>query len=283
MQTYGDILIETRRALRGAGIDAAELEARIIVEHSARLSRAEFEQKRGKFPPDGKFERAVLANLARRLAGEPLAYITGEWEFYSLPIYVTRDTLIPRADTERLAERAITLLRGVDNPRVLDLCCGSGCVGLAIAANLRGAHVILVDAYTAALDVARRNVQRLGFARRVSCVETDALASPPALGTFDMIVCNPPYIESDEIPTLDASVRDFEPHTALDGGTDGLAFYRAITEKWSVLLAPRGRLVFEVGMGQSLAVAAILGDCGFKDVSVTRDYNGIERVVDGTR
>jgi release factor glutamine methyltransferase len=224
----------------------------------------------------------VLESLARRLGGEPIAYITGEWEFYSLPIRVTRDTLIPRTDTELLAERAIAYInrRGGETVRVLDLCCGTGCAGIAIAVNCGGVRLTLADKFEEVVRVALHNVGRHNLARRTLVMIADALKPPPAAAAYDVIVCNPPYIPAKRIKTLDRSVKDFEPRSALDGGADGLEFYRAIAGNWKRSLAPDGRMLFEVGEGQADAVCGILHEAGFDAVAVTRDTGGVERVVE---
>ena len=261
---------EVENALRDAGVSMYRLEARLLCEFAA--------------AGGGDLD----ALLSRRLVGEPIAYITGEWEFYSLPLKVTRDTLIPRSDTETLAERAIELLRGVEAPRVLDLCAGTGCIGLAIAVNVKGAEVVFGELSDAALAVCRENI-RLNAklenvdACRLMALSMSALEAPPQefIGAFDLIVSNPPYIPSAELAGLDVSVREFEPRLALDGAEDGLRFYRAIAERWKRALKPRGRLVFEVGCDQSTAVQEILRQNGYENIAVTRDLNKIERVIEG--
>ncbi len=221
----------------------------------------------------------------RRLKGEPVAYITGEWGFYGLNIKVTPDTLIPRTDTELLAETAIGLLRSADrDTRCMDLCTGSGCVGLAVAANVKNCRVILGDKSLKALAVARQNMLENNLSRMVTCVEADAEARPPLLlGRFDLIVCNPPYIPTEDLKTLDRSVRDYEPMLALDGGTDGLRFFRTITTCWADSLRDGGMIAFECGAGQAQAVGDILLGGGFEDIMVKVDTAGIERVVTGRK
>jgi release factor glutamine methyltransferase len=227
----------------------------------------------------------------RRLAGEPAAYITGEWEFYSIPVRVSRETLIPRTDTELLAERAIArlLARDYGGRRVLDLCAGTGCVGLAVVKNAPGAYAVLTDKFDGALALCRENAERNRLSDRVSVVAADALAAPADLsdciyaGSFDIIVCNPPYIPSGDLSALDASVRDYEPRRALDGGADGLGFFRAVAEKWRPALKSGGYLLFECGAGQAGAVRDILRENGFEDISSARDTIGHERVVGGRR
>lgn len=203
-----------------------------------------------------------------------------------LPIRVTKDVLIPRDDTQVLAETAIDLLRSrpISGTRVLDLCTGSGCVGISLAANVPDCRVVCIDVSRPALDVCRSNVELNRLTRCVTCMDADALRTPPVgIGSFDLIVSNPPYIPTEEIETLDASVREYEPRLALDGGEDGLKFYRAAAEKWSVLLRQGGGMVFECGEGQADAVQAILEENGFENVFRQKDTLGVDRVVAGRR
>ena len=213
-----------------------------------------------------------------------MAYIIGEWEFYGLPLDISRDVLIPRLDTEVLAEQAILAARAAgEGCRVLDLCAGSGCVGLAVAANVPECRVVLADLSEGALRVCKQNIRRCDLNARVTCLSADAKLPPlPALWDFDVIVCNPPYIHSGEIAGLDASVRDYEPHQALDGGDDGLDFYRAVASKWKGALRLGGTLLFEVGMGQAPDVERILGKNGYENVRSFQDTQEIWRVVAGT-
>lgn len=233
--------------------------------------------------PDDSFEKDLAALVDRRIAGEPVAQITGEWEFYSLPISVSAEVLIPRVDTEVLVDAAIAQLSGREEPaRVLDLCTGTGCVGIAIAANVPNCRVVLADISDGAFKISRQNIFKNRLTKSVTYISADALQSPPPLlGRFDMIVSNPPYIPSGDISGLDSSVRDYEPHLALDGGNDGLDFYRAISSKWKCLLKEDGVLAFECGIGQARDVAKIMLKEGFTDMTAYKDTLDIERVVSG--
>lgn len=221
------------------------------------------------------------ASVARVLGGEPLAYVLGEWTFYGMTLYIDRNVLIPRDDTCAVAQLAIR--RGLfleQDPRILDLCTGSGCIGLAVANRVKDARVTLADVSKDALNIAKKNVKRHQLNSRVSCVQADALGPAPAfLGKFDMIVSNPPYIPTREMLELDASVKDYEPHLALDGGEDGLDFYRSIVDNYTEVLKPGGYMCFEFGMGQGDAVCAILENKGYTILERVQDFNERERAV----
>lgn len=281
--TYNNLYLDIRRELKAAGIDNAQMEARELVCYGADKSREQFVRDMPLYVAD-VVENRIRALAQRRLDGEPVAYIIGEWEFYGLPLDVSRDVLIPRMDTELLAERAITLARGAgEGARVLDLCAGSGCVGLAVAANVPQSRVVLADISEGALRVCKQNVRRCGLNAQVICMLADAMQPPSStFWDFDVIVCNPPYIPTGDIPGLDISVKDYEPRLALDGGADGLDFYRAIAEKWGNALRLDGTLVFEVGIGQVGEVEMILARNGFTDIKTYQDTAGIWRVVEGT-
>lgn len=281
--TYNNLYLDIRRELKAAGVDNAQMEARELVCYGADKSREQFVRDMPLYVAD-VVENRIRALVQRRLAGEPVAYIIGEWEFYGLPLDISRDVLIPRMDTELLAERAIMLAREAgEGARVLDLCAGSGCVGLAVAANVPQSRVVLADISEGALRVCKQNVRRCGLNAQVVCMLADATQPPSStFWDFDVIVCNPPYIPTGDISGLDCSVKDYEPHLALDGGADGLDFYRAIAERWGNALRLDGTLVFEVGIGQVGDVEMILAKNGFTDIKTYQDTAGIWRVVEGT-
>jgi len=283
MNTYNDIFLAARRKLRAAGVKAHDLEARLIVAHASGKTREELMGSSRLFVTDKSIVKAVDEMIDRRLNGEPVGYIVGEWEFYGLPIIVSEAVLIPRIDTELLVAETIKLLkqRG-GQTRLLDLCAGSGCIGLAIAANVPSCRIVLADNSDRALAICRANMLRNNLSRNITAIEADALETPPALlGAFDVIVCNPPYIPTRDLLSLDPSVRDYEPVTALDGGPDGLYFYRAIATNWPALLKPGGCLILECGEGQAEAVRDILGDSGFRGLKTYIDTIGVERVIVG--
>ena len=189
--------------------------------------------------------------------------------------------LIPRDDTCAVTALAIKQALFLNkDPRILDLCTGSGCIGLAIASRVKDARVTLADISKEALAVAKKNTVLNHMTGRVSCVTSDALGTPSAfLGKFDMIVSNPPYITTQEMTELPGSVSNYEPHLALHGGSDGLDFYRAIVKNYTPALKPGGYLCFEFGMGQGDDVCRILEENGYTILERSRDYNDRERAV----
>lgn len=280
--TYNNLYMDIRQELHRAGIQAATLEARELVCFAAGKTREQFVRDGRLYVPQDVEEQA-RALMRRHLAGEPLAYLIGEWEFYGLPLDISKDVLIPRPDTEVLVDQAVPHIQSLGDCRVLDLCAGSGCIGLAVASQCPGVHAVLGEFSDAALKICRQNIRRNGLTGRVIPMTVNALERPDrALGEFHCILSNPPYIPHGDIPGLDHSVKDYEPHLALDGGEDGLDFYRAISEKWKAALAPGGRLYFEVGIGQADAVLRIMRAQGFGDIQVVKDHNDIPRVVFGT-
>lgn len=279
---YNNLYMDIRQELHRAGIQAATLEARELVCFAAGKTREQFVRDGRLYVPQDVEEQA-RALMRRHLAGEPLAYLIGEWEFYGLPLDISEQVLIPRSDTEVLAGEAIRWLQTQQDARVLDLCAGSGCVGLAVASQVHDCRVVLGEKSEAALRICRQNIRRSGLLGRVTPMPADALEPPTRqLGEFDCIVCNPPYIPTQDIETLDVSVRDYEPHMALDGGEDGLEFYRAISENWREALHPGARLYFEVGIGQADSVLRIMRRQGFGELEIVPDTAGIPRVVYGT-
>ena len=235
----------------------------------------------GNTSADDKTALTLKRALDRIQAGEPLAYVLGEWDFYGMRLNVNSNVLIPRDDTCAVTDLAISQALFLNNnPRILDLCTGSGCIGLAIASRVPDAKVTLADISKDALAVAKSNVTLHKLSARVACYPVDALKEPDGfLGKFDMIVSNPPYITSEEMQDLAKSVKDYEPHLALHGGEDGLVFYRSIADKFRSALKPGGYLCFEFGMGQGDDVCQILENLGYTILERTKDYNDRERAV----
>lgn len=282
MKTYNDIYFSARTALRRCGIEAYNLEARLIVAHAAGKSSAELMRDLHLYTTS-EVESKVREYIERRIAGEPVAYITGSWEFYGLPMIVTPDVLIPRMDTEVLVSTAKELLIGYKmDAKVLDLCCGSGCITCAVGHEMPATKLVAVDISPSALEICRKNIALNRLSARAICMQADALSSPPmSIGQFDMIISNPPYIATAEIDALDSSVKDHEPLWALDGGEDGLRFYKSIIKHWKTTLRPYGMLLFEVGEGQAGAVSEMLQAASFRSVFTRKDTLGVDRVVVG--
>ena len=282
MKTYNELYLSARNVLRQYGVEGCNLEARLLVAQAAGKSTADLLRDMNLYTTPG-IEAKVTDYLARRLRGEPVAYITGAWEFYGLPMTVTPDVLIPRMDTEVLVDAAKEILVGRKmDARILDLCCGSGCFACALGHELPASKLVAVDISASALEICRKNLAANRLSSRCITLQADATAAPPlSIGTFDLIVSNPPYIASDEIIELDSSVRDYEPIWALDGGKDGLRFYKGILKYWKSLLRPGGFILFEVGEDQAQTVKDMVLAAGFAAADTRKDSQGTERVVIG--
>lgn len=281
VKKLSQVYLEARRAFaEREDANTAGLMARNILCHITGRSAEDILKNLETYASDAVINEMDAA-VARILGGEPLAYVLGEWDFYGMTLRVNQNVLIPRDDTCAVTELAIKNALYLDAaPRILDLCTGSGCIGLAIAQRINDARVTLADISPEAVAMAKMNTKGQNLTGRVSCVKADALGEPPAfLGKFNMIVCNPPYITTEEMEQLPHSVKDYEPHLALHGGDDGLMFYRAITKNYTQALKPYGMLCFEFGMGQGDAVCQILESNGYTILDRTRDYNNRERAV----
>ncbi len=268
-------------------VDAPRLSAEMLLSHVLSMKRIELY---------AQFDRAVekesldrLHDLVKRASQhEPVAYLIGRAEFYSLEMEVTRDCLIPRPETELLVQRAIELLRKRDGSQhVCDLCTGCGCIAIAVAKNCPTAHVVATDISDQALAVAARNVEKHGLGERIELLCGD-LFDPivPHLDatSWDLIVCNPPYVSTAEYEALDRNVKDYEPKTALLAGEDGLDIYRRIVEKIDRFLKPDGALLLEIGYAQGPAIRDLLEQTDlFSDIKVEKDHQNNDRVVTARR
>lgn len=277
--TVNDLYIDLRRKFRAADIAMPELEARELTAFAACADKRQTHNWAYRYlDPETTARAHTLAE--RRVGGEPLAYILGEWDFYGHTFTVTPHVLIPRADTEPLCALAIEDAKTLENPRILDLCCGSGCIGLSLLCAVADARVAAVDISEDALIVARENARRLGVTARYFSARGDALNVPDThLGKFDLLLCNPPYITQDEMAALDTDVADHEPHLALYGGEDGLDFYRNIARCWVSIMHPGGRMYFECGHLQAADVADIFAKEGMQDIFMAEDLSGVQRIV----
>ena len=264
--------------LTEAGCEDGAFDARCLLEDFGGLGR-------GRLADDIPLTPAQEARLSRALAqradGRPLQYILGEWEFLSLTLSVGEGVLIPRPDTEVLCETAAEKMKALTSPKILDLCAGSGCVGLGVASLCPEAQVTLVELSEQALPYLKRNVSRYPqWHTRV--VQADVLTQADRFPEgYAAIVSNPPYVPTGELPLLQREVQR-EPVMALDGAADGLRFYRAIARHWVPKLAPGGLCAVEVGYAQAKAVAALFSAAGLEEVTAVPDAAGILRVVYGT-
>ncbi len=282
--TVRDIINETSQKLEAAGIPSARLDAEVLLAFCLNCDRAEFFKN-----PERQMSQdqmtAFQKMIARRLAFEPVAYITGRKAFWSFTLEVNPDVLIPRPDTEIIVEETIAVCRTrtLDRPRILDVGTGSGAIALALAKEIPEARIIATDISPAALAVAQKNARALGLAKTVSFMLGDLFDKVP--GTFDLIVSNPPYIGADEYETLESGVRDFEPRVALWAGQTGVEFYEKLIYQAPSRLAEKGWLLLEIGAKQDKQVSAIMtATPGFyEDISVRADYAGLPRVIKGRR
>jgi release factor glutamine methyltransferase len=260
--------------LAEAGCPSPRVDAEWLLADALSVSRSEL-QADGTRELSPEIAEAFRRAIARRAAREPLAYILGEWGFRRLELRVDSRVLIPRPETEMLVERSLALLAGIDRPRVLDIGVGSGAVALAIADEHAGAQVVATDRSPDALAVAEANRARIGLEGRVELVEGELFAGMD--GPFDLVVSNPPYVDSADLDTLDPEVRDYEPREALvaTGVTE------AIAAGAPELLVAGGALALEVADGKAAEIAAVLENGGYEEVTVTHDLARRERIVDG--
>jgi release factor glutamine methyltransferase len=270
------ILTWTKEYLAGKGVDNARLEAEWLLASSLGLDRVGLYVNFDKPLTDAELAlfRGMVTRRARR---EPLQYILGSQEFMGLEFEITTAALIPRHDTEILVEEAVK--RGAGARKVLDIGVGSGCIAVSLAMKLPGAEVFGVEQSAAALELASRNAAKHGA---IVTMIQGSLFEPFSGERFDLIVSNPPYIPTAEITALQPEVRDYEPCDALDGGPDGLDFYRSIIPAAPGHLESGGWLLFEMGIGQAQKVVGLFGGTGrFEEIFTAKDPAGIERVVGG--
>lgn len=260
-----------------SGIDNAEYDAFALLECITGFSRTDY-LVRGAIQVGEADERTYKAYIERRCAHEPLQHITGKAYFYKREYVVNKNVLVPRFDTEILVEQALTVIR--ENDSVLDMCTGSGCIIITLALEKKLAAAVGADVSGEALEVARLNRQKLG-ANMVRFVESDLFSGLDDDERYDVIVSNPPYIETEVIKGLDDEVKLFDPMLALDGHEDGLFFYRAIVKSAAGYLNRNGWLLLEIGFNQAESVSHMMLDAGFAEVKTVKDYQGHDRVVMG--
>lgn len=276
--TVGAALRRLTHYLEENGIEAPDFEALQMLQ-SLGYSKIRILEGRGVLTQQQQEQLRQL--VSRRLEGEPLQYLLGEWEFYGLTLKVGPGVLIPRPDTETLVETGLSYLKGRTGCRVLDLCAGTGCVGLAVEQNAKNISALYaLEKEEAAFFYLKENLA--AYESRIMPLHQDGLAPGPEADRLDLILCNPPYLTGEDMESLQTEVR-YEPPSALDGGEDGLDFYRRLTAVWKHRLNPGGLLAYEIGMGQQEDVTQILRQEGLEQIHWKEDLSGIVRVVAGRK
>lgn len=266
----------TKKALYSAGVEDCVFEAKQIIKHITGLSSSEILMNYTK--ELSEFQRNNLtAVLKQRELRYPLQYIFGEWSFYGRDFYVGPGVLVPRTDTETVIEVCLDYLKDKKEPKILDLCAGSGCIGITLAKEKEDSDCLMVEKYPEAMRYAEKNIPR-NKAENAKVISGDVFGGTGAEEKYDLIVSNPPYVAENGTEECSPETK-YEPQTALMGGTDGLKFYRAITDNYKDSLKEKGMLCFEVGIGQADAVKEILNAAGFTGIDAKKDLNGIERAV----
>lgn len=280
--TCRELYLLARRRLQQAGVDSPGVDAALLAERFLGLDRRGL-ALHGEEEAPAQNEAAFLQALQEREARRPLQYILGEWEFMGLTLTLGEGVLVPREDTAVLVETVSRRLEGTPVPRGLDLCAGTGAVALGLLTLIPGLSAHCVEISQKALSYLEENLRRYGKGQ-VTAFPGDVLSRETvkgfAPGSLDFLVSNPPYIATEELSTLQPEVRE-EPALALDGGPDGLVFYRAIAELWLPLVRPGGVVGVEIGETQGAQVAELFSNAGLKDVEITQDWSGLDRVVSG--
>lgn len=271
---------KTKKELEAAGIEDYVFEAKQIIKHITGFSNSEilmnYTNRLTEFQSNN-----LTAIIKQRALRYPLQYIFGEWAFYGREFYVGPGVLVPRADTETLVEVCLKYLKNSESPAVLDLCAGSGCIGITLALEKADAAVTLVEKFPEAARYAERNIKRHGT-DNATLICGDVLNGAANDKEYELIVSNPPYVPKNEMETVSPEVH-YEPETALFGGEDGLDFYRAVITEYNKALKAGGMLAFEVGAGEAAAVEALLEDAGLKEINTEKDLGGICRAVYGIK
>lgn len=271
--------------------DTPILDAELLLMYALSQSGIIFDRLKLLTQPEYLVDEAAVQRylelVALRCKGKPVQYITNRQEFMGLDLYVQDGVLIPRADTEIVVEKVIKKAVGIEQPRIIDMCTGSGAIAVSLAKKISGARVWAVDISDSALNCCNINVDRFELGNRVSIVKSDLfenISEEGLIGNTDIIVSNPPYIESAVIRELPVNVRDYEPHLALDGGKDGLVYYRRIVRDSLYFLKGNGILAFEIGYDQGDKVKKIMEESGYYDnLNIEKDLAGFDRCVWGRR
>jgi len=280
--TIQKLLNRVTEDFESKGIESARLSAELLLSNVLEMKRIELYTQFDREVAKEQLDR--LRDLVKQAEeGEPIAYLTGKTEFYSLELDITPDCLIPRPETELLVERAIEFLRSRNGKQVVcDPCTGCGCISVAIARNYPDVHIIATDVSDAALKTAAKNIEKHGLKERITllCGDLfDPIVPQLSVSKFDLIVCNPPYVSAAEFERLDKNVKDYEPKSALFGGADGLDVYRQLCEKADAFLKPDGVLIMEIGYRQGQAVREMFEQSGcFSEITVERDLHDNDRI-----
>ena len=270
----------TKQKLEKAGIEDCIFEAKQIIKHITGLSATQIMAAYNR--PLTEFQQNnLIAIIHQREIRYPLQYIFGEWDFYGRGFYVGVGVLVPRADTETVVEVCKDFLKEKQNPQILDLCAGSGCIGITLAKECESSNVVMVEKYDEALRYTERNIERNGT-QNAKVIKGDIFEKSGADKKYDLIVSNPPYIPKTQMDIVSPETK-FEPQTALLANDGGMEFYKAITENYKKSLKEGGMLCFEVGINGYKKVSEILENAGFADIKVKKDLNGIERAVFGIK
>ena len=282
MTDYRQAAAEGERLLNAAGVPEAKCDARLLLEYVCATDASALYRDPGRLLSEEEKAR-YLELLSRRQKREPLQYITGRQYFYGLEFAVSSAVLVPRPDTEVLVECVLEKAKGMT--RLLDLCTGSGCIPISLLKKGDFAEAYAADLSAEALRVAETNAEMHGLSGRLHFYEGDLFGALPEelKGSMDVLTANPPYIESGEIPLLMPEVAGYEPRMALDGGEDGLMFYRRILAEAGEWLAPGGHIFMEIGCGQGAALMVLLAEEGFTETGIRKDYASLDRVVYGVR
>ena len=279
-KTIGEALGEgVRKLSSNESIISPRLDCEIILGELLHLNRMELFLKSNEELSDTKY--ALFSSLTdRRLRNEPVAYLTERKEFMSLDFYVKPGILIPRPETELLVEHVINRFQNQKKISILDLCTGSGAIAISVAHYLKNAVVYAIDKYDVCVETAKKNCVLNGVENRVNIIQSDIFEDFSLPETFDCLVSNPPYIEKETLSALPADVKNFEPMYALDGGNDGLIFYRRIIALAEKLIKAGGTLIFEIGYNQGKTVSELIKmNDYFENISITKDYAGLDRMI----
>jgi release factor glutamine methyltransferase len=276
--TVLEVIQRSTEFLQGRGVDSPRLQVELMLAHVLKVPRLRLYLNFDRQLTEGEVGQ-LRDMVKRRGQREPLQHILGSTSFCGIEIQCTREALIPRPETELLAERGWQFLAAIPNARALEIGTGTGCIAIALVMNALAAHVVTVDVSAEALALARENAQRLGVADRITFVQGDALGAVPTGAPFHLLISNPPYVAAAEIDSLQVEVRDFDPRLALDGGADGLNFYRQLARDGARFLTSGGRLMVEFGDGQETELQNLFSAEKWVVEEIVADYSARPRIL----